>query len=236
MKKMMRTAAVLAAMVLALVLSACSNSAGDDRGNGSVSGGTGNGGASGGGIGGGSNTGSDNALTVSYAADLVGTWKVTGDSVFIETPNGAANADSKDPSVVAKSFDDWMYTQAPYDQDGYNGGKKLFDENYCVTFSTQNEAKEFIDRMNFLVGFINSDIEEFANIMIGGKDPDPELTKFIIDNAEYETEGYCVINSRKDKIEAYFYQHLYCEAPNGGVPLKMNADVKITLEKQSTEK
>lgn len=33
MKKMMRTAAVLAAMVLALVLSACSNSVGDDRGN-----------------------------------------------------------------------------------------------------------------------------------------------------------------------------------------------------------
>lgn len=33
MKKMMRTAAVLAAMVLALVLSACSNSAGDDTGN-----------------------------------------------------------------------------------------------------------------------------------------------------------------------------------------------------------
>lgn len=226
-RKMIKAAAVLAAMVLALVLSACSNGGGvyivyvDDDG-------TSNGGASGGGIGGGSDTGSDNALTVSYAADLVGTWKVTGDSVFIDMPNGAANADSKDPSVVAKSFDDWMYSPLP---GGYNGGK-LFDENNCVTFSTQNEAEEFIERMNFLVDFIGGDIEEFANILTGGDEP--ELTQYIVANGEYDSEAWCVINGIKDKIQGRFYFTLYCEAPDGSMPLSAKCDVKITLEKQSS--
>ena len=226
-RKMIKAAAVLAAMVLALVLSACSNGGGvyivyvDDDG-------TSNGGASGGGIGGGSDTGSDNALTVSYAADLVGTWKVTGDSVFIDMPNGAAKEESKDPSVVAQIFDEQMYSPLP---GGYNGGK-LFDENNCVTFSTQNEAEEFIERMNFMVDFIGGDIEEFANILTGGDES--ELTQYIVANGEYDSEAWCVINGSKDKIQGRFYFTLYCEAPDGSTPLSAKCDVKITLEKQSS--
>lgn len=226
-RKMIKAAAVLAAMVLALVLSACSNGGGvyivyvDDDG-------TSNGGASGGGIGGGSDTGSDNALTVSYAADLVGTWKVTGDSVFIDMPNGAPKEESKDPSVVAQIFDEQMYSPLP---GGYNGGK-LFDENNCVTFSTQNEAEEFIERMNFMVDFIGGDIEEFANILTGGDES--ELTQYIVANGEYDSEAWCVINGSKDKIQGRFYFTLYCEAPDGSTPLSAKCDVKITLEKQSS--
>lgn len=232
MKKMMRTAAVLAAMVLALVLSACSNSAGDDRGNG---------GASGGGIGGGSDTGSDNALTVSYAADLVGTWKVTGDTAFVEVPDKSSNVNSTDPSAVIKALGE-LYSMQTSNGYAIHMFTHQFDFWNCVTFSTEDEAKEFIQNVNLMVDFCSSDIEEFANIFTRGDESD--LTKYIVANADYESEGHCVINGSKDKIQGRFYFTLYCEAPEelkqemqkDLEPLSAKVDVKITLEKQSTEK